>query len=81
MAVQRLSTWLALRCREPLFQQFLGAAGEAEAAEVVRVICGVDSRAQIDTSIEAQRLCHDVIRKPYLQFQQQPKTDTTQENK
>jgi O-methyltransferase involved in polyketide biosynthesis len=68
MATQRPSTWLAMRCRESLFQAFLGAANEEEAAEVVRIICGVDSRAQIDTNTEAQKLWHDVIRKPYIEF-------------
>lgn len=76
MAVQRPSVWTALRCRESQFQCFLGAVDEAEAAEVVRVVCGVDSRAQIDTSVEAQRLWHEVIRKPYLQYQQDPQNQT-----
>lgn len=79
MAVQHPSAWLALRCKEGAFQRFLGAASEDEAAEVVRIICGVDSRAQIDTSTEAQTLWHDVIRKPYQQYLQDPQNQTTQE--
>lgn len=68
MASQRPSQWLALRCREAAFQAFLGAASEDEAAEVVRIVCGVDSRAEIDTNTAAQQLWHDVIRKPYIEF-------------
>lgn len=67
----RLSTWAALRCREALFQQFLGAQDEAEAAEVVRRVCHVTSRGEIDQNPEAQQLFHEVIRKPYAAFTHQ----------
>lgn len=79
MATQRPSMWLALRCREASFQAFLGATSEEEAAEVVRVICGVDSRAQIDADTEAQRLWHEVIRKPYSLYLQDLQNQPTQE--
>jgi O-methyltransferase involved in polyketide biosynthesis len=81
MAVQRPSTWTALRCREALFQRFLGAANEEEAAEVVRIACGVNSRAEIDRNADAQRIWHDVIRKPYLQFQQDPENQPQDQEK
>lgn len=67
----RLSAWLALRCREVLFQRFLGAVDEAEAAEVVRRVCQVESRGDIDRNPDAQQRFHDLIRKPYLTYQQE----------
>ena len=39
MATQRLSAWLALRCREELFQRFLRVPDEQTAAHSVRAIC------------------------------------------
>lgn len=81
MASQRPSMWLALRCREAPFQSFLGAASEQEAAEVVRIICGVDSRAEIDTKLEAQRLWHEVIRRPYQQHLLHPQNQPQDQEK
>lgn len=79
MAAMRPSTWLALRCKEGQFQRFLGAVSEEEAAEVVRIACGVDSRAEIDTKLEAQQRWHEVIRKPYSLYLQDPQNQPTQE--
>jgi hypothetical protein len=64
----RLSAWLALRCKEPLFQQFLRVPNEALAVTSVRAICEVKSRAEVDTDPRAQQRFHDFIRKPYLKF-------------
>lgn len=72
MASQRLSTWLALRCREPLFQRFLRVPSEALAAHSVRAICEVKSRGDIDRDQDAQQRFHKLIRLPYQQFQQDP---------
>lgn len=79
MAQRRLSTWLALRCKEPLFQRFLRVPTEELAAHSVRAICQVKSRGDIDSNPEAQQRFHDYIRKPYLQYQQDPQNQTTQE--
>lgn len=68
MNVQRLSTWAALRCREPAFQAFLGVDDEAEAAEKVRQLCGVQSRSELDRDPEAAQRLHEIIRHPYIQF-------------
>lgn len=67
----RLSTWLVLRCKEPAFQRFLGANDEDEAAAVVRILCQVDSRGDIDRNPEAEQRFHNLIRKPYLTHQQE----------
>jgi hypothetical protein len=72
-----LAQWVAMRCQEPHFQAWLyrqdrerwiAAAGEdAEevAANVIRAICGVDSRAELDSNPEAAARLHKLIREPY----------------
>jgi hypothetical protein len=67
----RLSTWIVLRCKESLFQHFLGAVDEDEAAEIVRRVCQVESRGDIDRNPEAQQRFHQLIRLPYLTYQQE----------
>lgn len=79
MSTQRLSTWLALRCREPLFQRFLRVPDEQTAVHSVRAICEVKSRGEIDRNPTAAQRFHDFIRKPFLLFCQDPKNHTTQE--
>lgn len=79
MATQRLSTWLALRCREIDFQCFLEALNEADAAAKARALCGVKSRSEIDSCAEAESRFHQFIRRPYQQYLQDPKNQTTQE--
>lgn len=68
MAGQRLSTWLALRCKEPAFQQFLHAHDEQEATNKVRELCNVGTRAELDRNPEAAERCHTLIRKPYFDY-------------
>lgn len=68
MPGQRLSTWLALRCKEPQFQRFLHVPTEALAVSSVRAICGVKSRGDIDKNPVAIRRFHEFIRLPYIEF-------------
>ncbi|HWK72212.1 MAG TPA: hypothetical protein VNS29_15365 [Burkholderiaceae bacterium] len=68
MTGMRLSTWAALRCREPEFQRFLGAQSETEAARTVRTRCAVRSRAELDSDPEAAQRFHQAIRIPYSQY-------------
>lgn len=77
--MQRLSVWCALRCREPEFQRFLGVSREDEAAEKVRSICGVESRAELDTNAEAAARLHDRIRKPYIEFNERERNEAFQQ--
>jgi hypothetical protein len=72
-----LAQWVAMRCHEPHFQAWLyrqdrerwkAAAGEdAEevAANVIRAICGIESRAELDSNPEAAAKLHKLIREPY----------------
>lgn len=78
---QRLSTWLAMRCREFDFQCFLKVLNEADAVAKVRAICGVKSRAEIDTSAEAEHRFHQFIRRPYQQYLQDPKNQPQAQEK
>ena len=64
----RLSAWVALRCKESLFQRFLGVTTEAAAADRVRALCGVASRGEIDRDEQARAKFHEAVRLPYQQF-------------
>lgn len=65
---QRLSTWVALRCREAAFQRFLQVKTEAEAITAVRSKCGVQSRREFDTDPAAAQRLHQSIRIPFAKF-------------
>jgi hypothetical protein len=80
MASQRLSAWLALRCKEPLFQRFLRVPDEATAAHSVRAICGVKSRGDIDRDAEAEKRFHQFIRLPYAEFVSKESADAHHHN-
>lgn len=71
MPLQRLSQWVALRCKEPLFWQFLEVQDEAAAVDQVRTRCGVASRAEFDRDPEAEARLHEVIRRPFIEFTHQ----------
>lgn len=68
MATQRLSTWVALRCKEPLFWRFLQVKDEPSAVHVVRTLCDVKSRSEFDTDPTAAQRFHQIIRHPYNHF-------------
>jgi hypothetical protein len=72
-----LSQWVAMRCAEPEFQAWLqsahgmprnppiGFSHTSVAANVVRRICDVQSRAEIDTDPEARARFHERIMGPW----------------
>lgn len=68
MTGQRLSTWVALRCKEPEFRRFLRVPDEATAAHAVRAICEVKSRSELDSNPAAAKRFHQYIRLPYINF-------------
>lgn len=49
-------------CQRREFQVYCKADDAGQAAEFVRVFCGVDSRADIDHDAEAARRFHDLRR-------------------
>lgn len=68
MPVQRLSTWVALRCKDPLFWRFLKVQDEPTAIDQVRTLCGVASRAEFDRDQEAKARLDQIIRHPFIDF-------------
>lgn len=76
-----LAQWVALRCQEPAFQAWLMAEyparwldavaddPEERAANVVRSICGVKTRAELDSNATAAARLHAHIRTPYKEQQ------------
>lgn len=70
MSIQRLSQWVALRCKEPLFWRFLQVPNEVSAIHQVRTLCGVSSRAEFDRDPAAEARLHQIIRKPFIDFTQ-----------
>jgi hypothetical protein len=79
MSGQRACLWTVLRCRESEFQRFLGVDCETAAARRVKELCEVDSRAQLDRDPAAEQRWNERIRKAFLQYQQDPQNQTTQE--
>lgn len=76
MATQRLSTWVALRCKEPLFRKWLRVPDETTAVTAVRAICEVKSRAELDSNPVAAKRFHQFIRLPFSQYLQDPANDS-----
>lgn len=61
-----LSQWLAMRCKEKAFQDWLDTESEAEAIEKVKWLCDVQSRAEIDNNPQAKKRFEQEIRQPWL---------------
>lgn len=71
MKEQRLSTLAALMCGNPQFRAFIDAESVEAAAVVVRNACGIESRAELDHDAGAAALFHELIRKPFVEWQGQ----------
>lgn len=70
MAGLRPCLWTVLQCKQQDFQQFLGVAGEQAAAERVKQLCEVTTRAQLDRDPAAQARWDERIRRAYLKHQE-----------
>jgi hypothetical protein len=70
MTGQRACLWTVQRCREQPFQQFLGVTGEKAAADRVKEVCEVESRADLDRDLTAKARWNERIRLAYLKYQQ-----------
>jgi hypothetical protein len=75
----RACLWTVQRCREQDFQRFLGVEGEQAAAQRVKEVCEVGSRAELDRDTAAQARWNERIRRRYQQYLQDPKNQITQE--
>lgn len=71
--------WVAMRCSEEAFQQWLsirwpacwvmatGPFGADRAASVIRSVCKVQSRAELDTDQTARARFDELIRRPWME--------------
>jgi hypothetical protein len=73
MTGQRPCLWTVLHCKQREFQDFLGVDTERAAAEKVKQLCEVDSRAQLDRDPAAQARWDERIRRAYLTHLNQEK--------
>lgn len=69
-----LAQWAAMRCQEPQFMAWMGRVfpdqpcrTPEEAAQAIRTICGVESRAELDNNPIAQETFDELIRRPWRQ--------------
>lgn len=72
-----LAEWVALRCKDVQFLNWLAyrypelwdsskcTLVEPKGADVVRRLCGVESRAELDSNPDAAAKLHKLIREPY----------------
>lgn len=61
----RLSGWW---CGDELFRHWLGVDTAEDAAENVRMACGITSRAELDHNADAAQEFHRIYREPFRQY-------------
>lgn len=64
----RLSLAAAFRCKDRIFQRFMQVQTEHEAADKLRRICMIKSRAELDNDQEAAQRYHRLIGLPFSEF-------------
>jgi hypothetical protein len=58
---------LAFRlCKNPEFQNFLEVENELAAANLIKKLCGIQTRRELDTNEDAALLFHSKFRVPFL---------------
>jgi hypothetical protein len=72
-----LSRAAAMMCNGAKFQRWVvsrigaapdGVSASQHAAQYVRDICGITSRAQLDHNAKAASLFHEAVRKPFVKW-------------
>jgi len=69
-----LSNWLALRCKEPEFWQFVAAksygivTSEAECDRTIKLFLEIESKTELDNDKEAEARFHTMVRLPYAEW-------------
>ncbi len=72
-----LSRAAAMMCNGAKFQRWVvsrigaapdGVSASQHAAQYVRDICGITSRAQLDHNAQAANLFHEAVRKPFVKW-------------
>lgn len=66
-ALARLAAQLGA---DPEFRRFIEARDEQHAAELIRKLCRVESRAELDNSAEAAAEFHRAIRGPWIKYRE-----------
>jgi len=56
-------------CRDPEFLNWLAMDSEKGAASCVKVVCGIESRKELDTDPAAAERFHSLIRGPFSKYQ------------
>ncbi len=59
--------WLSARFPEHHEEAPVALVGEELAAHIVRTVCGVESRAELDHSPGAAELFHEEVRRPWIE--------------
>jgi hypothetical protein len=77
MSLARLS---GILCKDAQFLEWLAQESSDklpvtpdEAAEVVYMVCGIDSRRELDSNTEAAELFHRHLRRPFLAWRDKEK--------
>ena len=55
-------------CKNPAFQEMLNASDDESAAQIVREVCGIESRSELDHDDAAAEIFHERFRKPFLEM-------------
>jgi hypothetical protein len=48
------------------FTPHLDAVNEHQAAQFIRLVCEIESRAELETNKEAERRFHELLRRPFI---------------
>lgn len=56
-------------CNNPVFQQMIGVHSAEDAANEIRSVCGIESRAELDHNPEAANLFHLEFRIPFVELE------------
>ncbi len=72
MIAQRLSCYAAMLCQDATMWRFLQVDSKDAAAEAMRTMCGIKSRADLDSDPAKAEIFHRLVRIPFSEFNQQP---------
>lgn len=65
----KLARLAAHFCRQPEFQAFCCAEDEEGARRFILDTCRIRSRAQLDHDVGAAQLFHELVRRPFVEWQ------------
>jgi hypothetical protein len=68
---QKLSCYAAMLCQDAAMWRFLQVADKSAAADAMRTMCGIQSRAELDSDPAKAEIFHRLVRIPFSEFNQQ----------